>query len=345
MGLFNWMWHRNEEAAAPPASDEVREAVARIVKLHPQLRLVEEYEAHLTRAASVSFEYVDRLVGALPAAREASAAAWSSDACIHAFFTAPDDVAQALSRSTDVRHFFDECPDADEVFAVLGMAMTERRVLGAKQEGVDVRSDVMRTTVSFGDYQVRVCGPTEALLRREIVRRVLDQLALEGLSHVEADAARRDALQQERALLKARMQLLERGGVGMSHMVGSGAVPDLAERAKIQLEMDENERSLARLGLKTDALQRELDVICEVLSDPASHLDVMTKRVRLNAMNIVLEDNDPAQGQQIEFRLARFPAGLPAAPGDWRAFALVRFARADLLPPASLRDETRHLVI
>lgn len=340
MGMFSWMWHRN--TAVPPAvSDEVRDAVERIVKLHPQLRLVGQYEAHLARAVGVSLAYVERLVDSLPPAREASAAAWSSDACIHAFFTAPDDVAPALSRSTDLQHFFDECPAADEVFAVLGMAMTERRAPGAKQVGLEVRSDVMRTTVSFSDYQVRVCGLTETLLRREIVRRVLDQLALEGLSHVEADTARRDALQQERALLKARMQLLERGGVGMSQVMGSGTAPDLAERAKIQSLMDENERSLADLGLQTEALQRELQLICDVLADPASHLDVMRKRLRLNAMNVVLEDNDPAKGEEIEFRLAR----LPADPGTWRAFALVRFSRSDLLPPSSMQEEARHLVI
>jgi hypothetical protein len=221
------------------------------------------------------------------------------------------------------------------------MAMTERRVLGAKLEGLEVRSDVMRTTVSFEDHQVRVCGLTETQLRREVVRRVLDQLALEGLSHVEADTSRRDALQQERALLKARMQLLERGGVGMSQVVGGSAVPDLAERAKIQSLMDENEQSLANLGLKTDALQRELQLICDVLADPASHLDVMRKRLRLNAMNVVIEENDPVPAEEIEFRLARLPAG----PGAWRAFALVRFARCDLLPPASMQDEARHLVI
>ncbi|GAB6851857.1 hypothetical protein [Paraburkholderia kururiensis] len=340
MGMLSWMWHRNT-AVPPAASDEVRDAVERIVKLHPQLRLVGQYEAHLGRAVSVSLQYVEGLVESLPPAREASAAAWSSDACIHAFFTAPDDVAPALSRSTDLQHFFDECPAAGEVFAVLGMAMTERRAPGAKQVGLEVRSDVMRTTVSFGDYQVRVCGLTETLLRREIVRRVLDQLALEGLSHVEADTARRDALQQERALLKARMQLLERGGVGMRQVMGSGTAPDLAERAKIQSLMDENERSLADLGLQTDALQRELQLICDVLADPASHLDVTRKRLRLNAMNVVLEDNDPAKGEEIEFRLAR----LPADPGTWRAFALVRFSRADLLPPASMHEEARHLVI
>jgi hypothetical protein len=71
-------------------------------------------------------------------------------------------------------------------------------------------------------------SPSErnAELRHEIVRRVLDQLTLEGIAKIEADASRRDLLKRERALLKARLRLLERQGAGMGAVLGSGATVD-----------------------------------------------------------------------------------------------------------------------
>lgn len=58
--------------------------------------------------------------------------------------------------------------------------MTERHVLGVAQEGNSTRHDVPQTTPYFGDHRVRICSDTEASLRAEIARRMVDQLALEG---------------------------------------------------------------------------------------------------------------------------------------------------------------------
>ncbi|WP_233855710.1 hypothetical protein [Paraburkholderia sp. HD33-4] len=331
-----------QRGSATEESDQrqTRDVVERVVELSPQLRLATQYEARLSKAAKAALDYVGRMVDDLPGAREVSAAAWSADRQIHAFFAAPDDIARAFSGSHVLRAFFDEHPGADEAFAVLGMALSERRVLGAREEAGIVRTDVPITTVSFGDHQVGLCASTEEELRDELVLRVIDQLALAALAQVEADASRRESLVQERALLKVRLQLLERGGLGMDSVWGGGVPAETGDRASLQARIDENDRELAGLGLATDALERELKVVCDVLADPASHVSVESRQLRLDRMNVVV-DEGAGDGVLIEFEVAR----IPTSPPRIRAFALVRFARADLLRATTFAEAASKLVI
>jgi hypothetical protein len=312
----------------------------RLLRLNPQLRLVRHHRSKLEPAIGTAIRHVSAIVDKVPPAREASAAAWAADPYIHAFFAGPDDVAQALSRSADLRAFFDQHPDVPEAWAVLGMAMREKHILGAALEGEMLRSDVVQLTVSFSDHQVRMCGRDDAELRGDIVRRLVDQLGLDGLARIALDKERRDILEQERALLKTRLQMLERQGVGLRSVFGHEAGPDAAELDELQEQIAENERILASLGIRSEALERELAQLCAVLSDPGPHIYVETRQFRLDRMNVVQPPGSTAAGADVTIQVAR----IPTTPPQLRAFTLVRFARADLLPATSMLDEASRLL-
>ncbi len=309
--------------------------------MNPQLRLARRYQAQLEPAVATSLKYVSDLVAALPAPREASAAAWSTDPYMHAFFVAPDDIARALSRSTDLRTYFEQNPDVPEAYAVLGMAMTERHILGVALEGETMRRDVLQTTVSFSDHQVRMCGRTDPDLRLEIIRRIVDQLGLDGLARIAEDKSRRDMLEQERALLKTRLLLLERQGAGMRAVLGSDVAPKSEEMARLQEQIEENEKNLDSLGLRAEAVERALNRVCEVLADPSPLIYIESRQFRLDNMNVMLPENSTQAGEEVTIQIAR----VPTTPPQMRAFALVRFARGDLLPAANLFDEAARLLI
>jgi hypothetical protein len=329
------------QAPGEPDRASVAETVERIVALSPHLRMARRYEARLEPAVVTALRYVKGVVHAIPPAREASAAAWSSDPCIRTFFAAADAVAPALSRSRDLRAFFEQNPDLHEAYAVLGMAMQEKRILGAALEGETMRRDVVQETVSFSDHQVRMCGRTEAELRDEIVRRLVAQLGLQGMARYAAGQTQRDMLEHERALLRTRLQLLERKGVGVGALVGDGHEEAGGEElARLQEAILENEGAIQRLGLRSEALDRELAEVCAVLADPAAHLFVSTRRCTLNRMNVVLPPGSREDGDELVFQVAQVPTVPPQA----RAFALVRFARADLRSPAGLLDEAARLL-
>ena len=339
MGFLKRLGRAND---AVPVQDRERvgESIERVMALHPQLQLARHYRKRLAPALCTSLAYLRGVVDAVPAAREASAAAWALDPYVHAYFAAPDEVAATLSRSADLRAWFDSNGDLPEAYAVLGMELTERHILGARQEGGNLRRDVPQTTLSFSDHQVRICGRNDADLRSEIVARLLDQLALEGLARTAEDKSRRSALEKERALLRTRLQLLERQGRGIRSVIGGDVAQDLAELERLAAQVDENARNLASLGLREDALDRELEHVRDVFAHPERHLSVSTRRLRLDRMNVVVEGEGAQEGEELAFRIAR----MPTLPPRMRAFSLIRFARRDLLPAKNVFEEAEQLL-
>ncbi|WP_233856119.1 hypothetical protein [Paraburkholderia sp. HD33-4] len=340
MGLLS-RWLTRRTAAEESDDQQTKEIVERIAGLCPSLRLARDYESRLRPAVQHTTAYLDRLADEVPPAREASAAVWATDPYIHAFFATADDVCGPFNRSQALNAFFGDHALADEVFAVLGMAIDERHVFGVGQQGETTHTDLAQTTINFSDHQVRVCGESEAALRREIALRIVDQLVLEGLGKIEADTSRQDELQREKALLKTRLTILERQGAGVRSLLGSDASSNYAEVAKLQAQIEENDQALAKLGLRTEALERHLDVMCGVLQAPEAHFYVRRNTYRLDRMNVVVEPGETRPAHEIEFRLAH----LPASPNAMlRVFSTVRFRRADFRPALSDLAQAHRLI-
>jgi hypothetical protein len=244
---------------------------------------------------------------------------------IRAFFATPEDLTKAFSRSETLREYFAQNPELTEVYVTLGMAMIERHVLGVALEGDSVRHDVPRTTLCFMDHRVSICGRSDPDLREEIVRRLIDQLTLEGLAKLAAD--RRDLVAKGRELLEARVTLLSRQGVGIRSLVGEAPDAGSDELQQVQAQIEENARDLAALRVPTEAIELELERICDVFSSPADHIYMEKQSIRLDLMNVVRNDETEAS-RILEFRLAR----IPGDPPRMRAFAIMRFPRTGLLP-------------
>jgi hypothetical protein len=218
--------------------------------------------------------------------------------------------------------------------------MTERKVLGMAIKGSVVQRDVAQTNISFGDHRIRICGRTEPELRAALERRIIDQLALEGLIHIGADASRRTMLKNERTLIEMRLKLLERQGMGMRAALGGETVgPD--ELARLQSQLEENTRSLGGLGNDVQMLDFELEHIRSVLAEPAKHIFVSSRRLRLDRMNVVIDDNSIQDGNELEFLALRVPGTVPP---QTRAGMLVRFSRAELLAAVQPLAEAARLI-
>jgi len=342
MGILGWWRKRSGGGSANgPDREIVDETIERVVQTtNPRLKFARRYRALLAPAVETALAYTGELVNSLPPVREASVAAWASDAYMQAYFATADDLVQSFSRAPDLRAYFERNPELPEVFGALGMRLTERKVLGKAMEGDQVRGEVTLTTVSFSDHRVRICGRSEADLRQEIERRLLDQLALEGLARVVEDQSNRKELEQERAVLKARLQMLERKGTGMRGAMGGEAVGE-ADLARLQSQLEENTAKLGGAGGGAQALERELEVIRAVLAEPAQHLFVSRKKLRMDKLNVVTEEGSANPGTEFEFVVGRVPA---ITPPEMRSFALVRFPRAELLSRDKLHEDAARLL-
>jgi hypothetical protein len=264
--MLDWIFHHDPVQVAPHKAAQINEAIERVVAMHPRLKMAPRYKERLAAAVEVTLQYIVDHLALLPAAQDASVNAWSSDPCMRACFATPDDLMQTLGRSEELRDFFDRNPDTIEAYMALGMAMSERHVLGVAVEGDQVRYDVPQTTLMFGDYHVRMCTRSESELRQEIGHRMVDQLVLEGLAKLGNE--RHELLEQGRELLKTRTLLLQRQGAGMHSVVGGGTVVATQELARVRAQIEENTCNLDALNSPTETITLELKGICDVLSDP-----------------------------------------------------------------------------
>ena len=339
MSILNWL-RRRDAGAHPHDEQEIAGLTERVLRLSPRLRLVPRYEQRLGPAIGMALDYVRGLVAGLPAPLEASKAAWGSDPYIHAFFGTAQDVDLVFSRSSDLREFFEASAGAQDACAVLGMTMTERHTLGVALEGDVMRAEVPQTTIGFSDHQVRICGATDAALREEIVRRMLDQMVLQSLANIAADTSRRDVLEREHGLLKARLRLLERQSTGMRSVMGGDEQADAGERARLREQIEQNDRELGELGDKSGALDRQLEGMAAVFKDARSCFSIESQRTRLSLMNVLLPEGSTVPGHTLELLTARVPGDPPLV----RTFALVRFERAAMMSCTSLLDEAERLL-
>lgn len=339
MSILNWL-RRRDAGAHPHDEQEIAGLTERVLRLSPRLRLVPRYEQRLGPAIGMALDYVRGLVAGLPAPLEAGKAAWGSDPYIHAFFGTAHDVDLVFSRSSDLREFFEASAGAQDACAVLGMTMTERHTLGVALEGDVMRAEVPQTTIGFSDHQVRICGATDAALREEIVRRMLDQMVLQSLANIAADTSRRDVLEREHGLLKARLRLLERQSTGMRSVMGGDEQADAGERARLREQIEQNDRELGELGDKSGALDRQLEGMAAVFKDARSCFSIESQRTRLSLMNVLLPEGSTVPGHTLELLTARVPGDPPLV----RTFALVRFERAAMMSCTSLLDEAERLL-
>ncbi|MDR5740929.1 hypothetical protein [Caballeronia sp. LZ016] len=321
----------------------MREALERVLRIAPHVRLANRHEARLASGVGAALRYARELVDALPAPRDATPAAWADDPYLRAMFATADDIARVIGQSHELRGWFDTHYAAEHAYAVLSSRFAERRVLAVASEGGVLRSDVPRVAVSFDDKRIRICDETDAALRREIVLRVIEQLALEGMSRVAAHEAQREALQEARALLAARMQMLGRRGAGMSGLGGASAAFGDASTdfARLQRDIADNESALAALGSRAEAVEQQLGAIVDVFAEPSALIRITQRGLRVNQMNLIVEEGSDEHAADLTLVLAH----LPMQPPETRAVDIVRIARRDMPPAGTALDDAVHWVL
>lgn len=78
MNILDWLLHHNEARNTREQSERNSEALERILKIIPRLRMARRYQELLAPAVAAALEYESELVASLPSACEASVSAWSS---------------------------------------------------------------------------------------------------------------------------------------------------------------------------------------------------------------------------------------------------------------------------
>lgn len=342
MGILDWFLNRPAQFDPDRVKDEtVRRSTEKAIALtNPRLQVLPSSHSRLAPAVETTIDFLRRLIDDLPGVRRLSTGDWATDPAWRAFFAAPADIPAMLGRADNLRTLFEKYPALDEAYLLLGMAFSEQRVLGVALQGGIMQRDVVQTSVSFSDHRMPVCGRNETRLRRLIGVEAFEYLLSVALNEIGRDRAERQELEANRALIRARLRLFQQQGPGLGSLFGD--VPAAkSEQERLEAELLENERQLQMLGGNESVLEMELDCLKEVLDNPHRYLNVEQVSLRLNAMNVVLDEASPEHAADVGFSLVE----LSGSPPVRRAFVLARVARGEFpsSPAINFADAARYL--
>jgi hypothetical protein len=341
MGILDWFKNRQSQFDQDSLSDEMTlRAIDKAVTLtNPRLKLVRSYQERLAPAVETSVRYLREMVRVVPPPIRLAAANWSSDPLLRAIFISAADLPAALARSHNLRTLFDKYPDLDEACFILSMRFSEQRVLGLSLQDGIVQREVAQTVVGFSDHQARICGQRSAEVRRLLGTQAYEYLVAQALFEIGEDRSERRELEDNRALIRARLRLLQQQGPGLGSVFGSAPAGSL-EQLKLETELLENERQMEAIGSPQSAMDAELETLREVLANPQRYIVVEQRQLRLSTMNVILDQSSTDVASDVVFSLAQ----LSGVPQLQRAFVLARFSRAELpLMKMNFEEAQRYL--
>jgi hypothetical protein len=307
-------WNGDDEADRS-CLGALTEAVEHVVdQTHGRLRLLPGYSRRLREPIAATFRYIDDLVERVPGAMLCCRSTFSDDPRVSAFFVDPPHLQEVFSQNRLVRDLLENNPHTDECWALLCMKKEERQHLGVSLVGDSVHREVMQTAVSFTDHQVLAPGGSEAEARVALKCCIFNGLLAYVKNRASESKTRAMTLESRRKSLRTRLSQ-------------AGTEGDGASRAELERKIALVEREIAQGVPRLTSLEDYLEFVADVLGNPQQYLNGCSSSIRLSRLGIKLEGGRTDAGNEIPLFLFRLASHTP------RVGSLVRFPRAELLPP------------
>ncbi len=309
MGFLDWIFN----SGARGGDERLLSAVDRVLEgVDPRLKYIGGARTRLVPAVGQALQFARETIAAIPPPVALLPEQWSATPLLRAVFARPADMVDLLAGSDEVRRFLDDTatPAGAALHAVVAATRVERTVLGAGLDGDTLRQDVLRRTVSFGDFSVAAVSASEAATRRRIEDFVLEQLVLATLEEIAAERRHSEELVKYRHLLLTRLNLMTRSGANLDALYGtSGVSADDLDRLRSELAANEAELQAARHAV---GLENALDHLVEALRHAEDVIRPKRLTFRVDAMNALVDDADDPSAQTVE--LLEFSTAVPERP-------------------------------
>ena len=330
MSILNWLSRREDPLRRESGADlRVKQAIElAVIGIDAGLRVVKDYESRMLPAVESALAHCSALAAVIPGPIDLRPDAWERDSSVRALFVQSVEIDQLLGRSLELLAFAAQPAHAgvDEMCAVISLMRTEQKVLGWANHGEILHKDAVQRTVSFSRHRLLAPSVSEAELRREIEWRAYEHLAVNALGYLLRSAGAEPPRGRVSALLRERLQLLQRTRAGLEAM----HQPPVANEAafhSLRQQLVENGRQVASLHRRTNTLEERLARVIEVLAKPADVIAFRRIEDRLTSLNIVAgADAEVAT----ELRLAEIST--KGAQTFARTTAIVRLNRCQLKP-------------
>ncbi|QBJ79137.1 hypothetical protein [Aquitalea sp. USM4] len=303
--MLGWLW---QKLGLDKASQQEKATALHAIEMvidgcDGRLRLLPAYQQRLLPGVRLTLDYLAGLPWQRIDPLELSLRSFSTDRRLGLLFSSPLSLLLCLKSSESLQSFFLSASQGDQAWAILSMSRSETVRFGMVEHNGEVRSDVAQQIVSFDQHRLIEPSATPEDLQQSARRRGLAVL-------VEVIDRRIKLLQQMRLdlqteLEKIQLKLATFGHAGRVIIDATGGTDNMASLSpedaeslrQREAELQQQLQPLARLA----ELEGILDVVCEVLEQPARFFHVEAQTIYLNRMGVLHERQDADDVTALQF--------------------------------------------
>ena len=294
--MFDWLWQKLElDAASRQRKATLLQAIEAVVDgSDARLRLLSGYQQRLLPGMRRSLDYLASLPWQRIEPVELSLRGFATDRRLGLLFSSPLSLLLFLKSSAALEDFFLSASKGDDAWAMMSMSRSETARFGMTEHNGEVRSDVAQLVVSFDQHRLMDPSANQEDLQQNVSQRGLAVLVAVIGRRLRLMQQMRLDLQSELEQVQLKLLTVSRGGgkvIDATGNVSSGAAslpadePGLRQREAALQQQLQPLASLAELG-------GILDVVCQVLEQPAEFFRIDAETIYLNRMGVRHERPD-----------------------------------------------------
>lgn len=260
--LFDSIFRKHHHATQHYPEALVKRAIERAIdSTDCRMRIMPGYAKQLRPAVLHAMDYIVQLIDSLAPPVPMAANAWNQQVTMRAMFSSGERLQEILSRDPAYRDFIAANTNVSlqPLTALLLANYSEKHTFGVDLINDNVMSDVPLTIISFDEHRLLGLATNEVETRRFLKARAYDYLLTLVLEKITAVREKREDLVARKKLLRAKLDVLARGGGSLSAEVSG------ADRMQLQQKLEQIETGLADMGADDTVLQQHLDIVKETL--------------------------------------------------------------------------------
>jgi hypothetical protein len=270
-------------------------------EINPRMRFLSDYQKTLSRPVWNALKHIHHVIDGIAGPVDAATRQWNLSPVLRAMFTNSSDMGKLFNRDASLRkHIATAQPGKAEDFHVMIAAtMQVRKVLGIAMRGNIMQREVPQTQISFADHRIVASADSESGLREKLKAFALEFVAHKVLANIGAARSECEGLEQELALLRARMRMKLRQDSGKACLCDQVEYSE-GEMAAICSQIREKETLLNQTAIHQPTLQHFMDQLLLVLNSVERLLQIHEVSLHLDNMNILLETPDADSVKPVE---------------------------------------------
>jgi hypothetical protein len=221
-----------------------------------------------------ALSYSRKLALSIPGPVSVNPDDYATNAYVHAIFPSTESLSEAIRTSLAMQDYLRDDASGDEVYALMGMRLCEKVILGMALSGEVIQQDTRQEIVYFTHHTLENPAPTEEQTRDQLVWRLFDSL-------IDKVAKRVELRKQE---LHAKRQQIE-------SLMDNLRVADVQARPAL-------EETLSAMLSSSPATPHSMDLrhyaedFAAVLLNPEQYLRLTPRSINLDNMGIKRDSDD-----------------------------------------------------